>query len=264
MAAKEGYALPDQLDERFSRTAKLLGESAAARLRQACAVVVGLGAVGSYAAEALARAGVGALRLVDMDVVRPSNFNRQLLATEDALGRLKVEVGRERALSINPACRVEALPVFAHVETFGQILAGAPAVVIDAIDSLTPKRELIAAAMAAKIPVVSAMGAALRRDASALRVADLAETRRCPLARLLRKQLRQRGISQGVRCVYSEELNPPLLEVSEEEARAGGEGDDFKRGRPRRALGSLPTITGMAGLLAAHEALKLICDEEWN
>jgi tRNA A37 threonylcarbamoyladenosine dehydratase len=234
----------------FERTALRIGSDGLARLRGAFVCVAGLGAVGSYAVEALARAGVGRLRVVDSDRVRRSNRNRQLYALESTAGRPKAEVARERILDIHPACQVEALPLFVGAGTLEAVLAGPPDAVIDAIDSCGPKGELIAGAVARGVPVLSSMGAATRTDPSQIRAGDLFKARNCPLARLLRKRLRRRGIVRGVRCVYS--LEAPSRCAEREIPDAAW------RGRPRDVLGSLPTIPGMFGLWLAHEAIALL------
>jgi tRNA A37 threonylcarbamoyladenosine dehydratase len=247
---------------RFSRTERLIGREALDRLSRARVVVVGLGAVGSYAVEGLARAGVGGLRLVDFDEVRLSNINRQLYALESTLGRSKVDVARERVLDINPACEVETLRLFVDAATAARAVAARPDAVIDAIDSVAPKVELLTAAVQAGLVVISSMGAATRTDPLAIRVGDIAETRHCPLARLIRKRLKQRGIGRGIRCIYSVEPSDPRLRAGSE----GGAGDAvgvreveiLDRGRPRPPLGSLSCLTGIFGLIAAREALAAI------
>ncbi len=241
--------------ERFTRARLLLGDEAFARLAAARVVVVGLGAVGSYAVEGLARAGVGALRLVDFDVIHPSNINRQLYALDSTVRHPKVDVAAARVYDINPDCRVEKLQVFLDLQSLPQILEGKPDLVVDAIDSVGPKVLLIQAALGAKLKVVSAMGAALHKDPSAIRVDDISKTKICPLARLIRKRLSMRGIKRGVRCIYSIEEVPHAQPLEGEEA----DGKDFyARGRKRTTLGSLSTITGIFGLTVAHEAIRLI------
>jgi tRNA A37 threonylcarbamoyladenosine dehydratase len=188
--------------ERFSRIKRMVGPAGMQRLESAFVAIIGLGAVGSYAVEGLARAGVGRLRLVDFDVVRPSNINRQLHALTSTLGMPKTAVARRRVLDINPACRVEALPCFVHTDTLAQVLAGGPVVVVDAIDSLTPKVELLAALQSRGIPVVSSMGAAWRTDPAMVRVGPLSLITTCPLATKVRKRLKSRGLSTDLPCVY--------------------------------------------------------------
>ncbi len=248
------------MNERFSRTRLLLGDAAIERLARSRAVVAGLGAVGSYAAEALARAGVGALRIVDFDVVRPSNVNRQLYALGSTFGRWKAEVAAERIGDIHPRCHVEALRLFIDGHNADSLFEDRPGVAVDAIDSLNPKVALIAAARRHGVAVVSAMGAATRTDPLAIRVADLAQTEGCPLARLVRKRLRREGVTSGVRCVFS--IEPARRGPA---APADPPSDDVaaRPGRPRRALGSLPTVTGMFGLVAATEALRLLLGDLW-
>lgn len=236
------------------RTAMLLGPDAAARLARAHVCVVGLGAVGSYATEALARAGVGRLRLVDHDVVQGTNLNRQLLALHSTLGRKKVEVARERVLDIHPGCGVEPMDLFVHAETLDRVLEGPPDVLVDAIDGYTPKMLLLEGAVGAGIPVVSAMGAARKTDPMALRVGDLSETRICPLARMIRKNLRKRGIASGIRCVFSVQEPEDILDPGEPLP----DEPSFRRGRERRPIGSLSTLTGIFGLTAANEALGIL------
>ncbi|MBN2491432.1 MAG: tRNA threonylcarbamoyladenosine dehydratase [Planctomycetes bacterium] len=248
--------------ERFARIRALVGDEGLAALARAHVAVVGLGAVGSYAVEALARAGVGKLRLVDFDDIRPSNVNRQLFALESTLGRRKVDVARERVLDINPHCAVEALPLFAHVETMDRILAGPPGLLIDAIDSVTPKVELLAAAGARGIPVISAMGAAVRTDPTQIRVGPLDESERCPLARHVRRNLRRRGAPIDFLCVYSTE---PVGSLAEEAGHADPAAEEpaLVRGRARAPLGSLPTVTAIFGLVAANTALALLLGDRW-
>jgi len=219
--------------------------------------VVGLGAVGSYAVEGLARSGIGHLRLIDFDTLRDTNINRQLYAMDSTIGLQKVEVARRRILDINPSCRVESLPVFLDAGTADSVLAKPLDMVIDAIDSLGPKVELITAAVKAGIRIISVMGAATRTDFSSIRVSDISETRICPLARRARKRLKQEGIERGVTCIYSVEP------AGRTEARTAAEAElheeeSFKRGRMRRPLGSLSCLTGIFGLVAAHETIMAI------
>ena len=216
--------------------------------------MAGLGAVGSYAVEGLARAGVGRLRLVDFDVVRESNINRQLYALDSTLGRQKVELARSRVLDINPRCEVEILPLFIDHTTVDSVLKAPVDVLIDAIDSVSPKVTLLAAAAKAGIAAVSSMGAASRTDPLAIRIGDIADTEACPLARFVRKKLRKLGVDSGITCVYSVETPPSLQEAGEEIV----ETEVFERGRRRAPLGSLSCLTGIFGLTAANEAILRI------
>ena len=241
------------IDEQFSRTLRLIGPERLRRIREASVTVVGLGAVGSYAVEGLARAGVGRLRLVDFDVVRPSNINRQLYALHSTVGRPKHEVARQRVLDIRPDCRVECLSSFVHADTMDTVLAGPPDLVVDAIDSVAPKVELIAAAVTRGLPIVSSMGAAGRTDPAAIRVGPLAASISCTLARAIRKRLRRRQIPLQLTAVYSVELVPDRLE---EDLDCIETEETLVRGRPREPLGSLPTLTGIFGLALANAALQ--------
>ncbi|MBZ4685796.1 MAG: UBA/THIF-type binding protein [Desulfomicrobiaceae bacterium] len=240
----------------FARTLQLIGPSAMERLTRARVAVVGLGAVGSYATEALARAGIGELHLFDHDVVGESNRNRQLFALASTLGQPKAEVARRRVLDINPHCRVVARQEFVAPQEVARLLDPTWDALVDAIDGVNAKVHLIAAAVHAGIPVVSSMGAAAKVDPSQITTADLARTRVCPLAQVLRKRLRRLGIASGVRCVFSLEppqnTNPPLLGETAEQGVCG---------RPREPLGSISYLTGIFGLMAAAEVIRILVPE---
>ncbi|MFH0920016.1 MAG: tRNA threonylcarbamoyladenosine dehydratase [Fibrobacterota bacterium] len=244
------------MSSRFSRVELLFGAEKMERLRKACVTVVGLGAVGSYAVEALARAGVGNLRVVDFDVVRESNVNRQLLALTSTIGRYKADLAASRIHDINPNCRVEALRVFADAETSEGLLSPRPDALVDAIDSVSCKAALLTVAARAGVFTLSAMGAATRLDPFKVKVKDISKSETCPLAREIRKRLRKAGISTGIRCVYSEEtLRAKAI------ADPGVEKDFFERGRRRRTLGSVSYMTGLFGLIAAGEVIRNITGE---
>jgi len=240
--------------DRFIRTRRLLGEERFARLQSRMVTVVGLGAVGGYVVEGLVRAGIRHLRIVDYDTIQPSNINRQLLALETTLGRAKAEVAKERILAINSECRVEALQLFASEDTLDQILGPPPDLLIDAIDSLNPKTQLLQAAYFSKIPTISSMGAALRTDPTLIRSGDLFATSNCPLARHLRKRLRKRGVGEGISCIFSVEKIDFEYQLPEEDEGIGTN-PYADRGRKRNVLGSLPTITGIFGLTIANQAI---------
>jgi len=233
----------------------MVGDEGMRRLSQSFVVVIGLGAVGSYATEGLARAGVGRFRLVDFDEVRLSNINRQLYALESTLGRKKCELAKERVLQINPKCRVESLDCFVHRETVEQVLADSPDLVIDAIDSFTPKTILIEAMLRRGIPFISSMGAALRTDPTLVRVGPMKEVAGCPLAAKIRKVLRQMELPLDFTCVYSTEPRAQLPAEAIKAAPETGE-ESLVRGRKRSTLGSLPTLTGIFGLTAANTAIQ--------
>ena len=235
---------------RFLRTELLIGSRRLARLRDSRVTIAGLGAVGGYAMEGLARSGVGHLRLVDFDVVEVHNINRQIIALDDTVGKKKAELAKRRVKAINPACEVEAVDLFINEETVDQVISPRPDLLIDAIDSLNSKVNLLAAAMTAGIPVISSMGAALRTDPTLITSGDLMDTRNCPLARHLRKRLRRRGIGRGITCVSSTEA----VRFDYRRAAAGAPADG-PTGRGRNPLGSLPTITGIFGLTIANLAI---------
>jgi tRNA threonylcarbamoyladenosine dehydratase len=245
------------MTERFVRIEQLIGSSAVKKLARARVAVFGLGAVGSFAIEALARSGVGEFVLVDFDQVRYSNFNRQLLALESGLGRLKTELALKRVGEINPECRVSAHSVFADTKTIPLLLKPVPDLVIDAIDSMGPKTELAAFCIRHGITVLSSMGAGARVDPFSIRIGDISEARNCPLARRLRKELkRKHGIDKALRCVYSVEKPRAPAASPKKEA------EYYQRGRSRSPVGTLSYLTGMFGLMVAFEALGMLLGEQ--
>jgi len=247
--------------ERFSRIERLLGQERFQRLQSRRVTVVGLGAVGGYVVEGLARAGIGNLRMVDFDTIQPTNINRQILALETTLGQPKATAARERVLNINPRCNAEALPLFTAEETLETILTPTPDLLIDAIDSLNPKVQLLVGAYERKIPTLSSMGAALRTDSTKISIADIFDSTNCPLAKHVRKRLRRREIGRGIRCVYSYEKVEFDYSQPNEEIQIG-ETPHADRGRERNVLGSMPTITGIFGLTLANEAIMMLASEE--
>jgi tRNA A37 threonylcarbamoyladenosine dehydratase len=230
------------MEDMFSRTRMLLGDAAMDRLKAARVAVFGIGGVGGHAVEALARSGVGALDLIDSDRVALSNLNRQIIATRDTLGMLKVEAAKARVLSINPDCAVETWPVFFLPETADRFDFTQYDYVIDAIDTVAGKLRLIEAAKAAGVPVISSMGAGNKLDPTAFRVADISETSVCPLARVMRRELKKRGIDH-VKVVFSTE--PALVPAPTEEPTA-------RRSTP----GSTAFVPAVAGLILAGEVIK--------
>jgi tRNA threonylcarbamoyladenosine dehydratase len=242
--------------QRFERTALMLGQGGIDALRSSFVVVAGLGAVGGYAAEALARAGVGRLRLVDFDKICSTNINRQIYALQSTLGRQKTAVAAERISDINPDCRIDALDCFIHTDTLPQVLEGEPDIVIDAIDSLNPKVELLISLQERQIAGISSMGAALRDDASMIRYGLLKDVQYCPLASMLRKRLRRRQASLDVPCVYS--IQKPLKQAAQPPEANQNIMRGNLRGRNRNLLGSLPTITAIFGFTIANQVIKII------
>jgi len=195
---------------RFSRMELLVGEVGQARLASASVAVFGVGGVGSFAAEALARAGIGRLTLIDFDDICLTNTNRQIHALEGTIGHPKVEVMAERCRAIHPALQVEPIKVFYTAENAAELLHRGYDFVLDCIDHITAKLHLIQSCKEAGIPIIASMGAANKLDPTKIAVADLFQTQKCRLARVLRKELRRRGISTGVKVVYSTEEFLPL------------------------------------------------------
>ena len=195
-------------EERFNRFVRLVGKSGLERLQGAFAMVVGVGAVGSFAVEALARSGVGHLILVDFDTVQPSNINRQLLALHSTVGQPKVEVLKARLLDINPDLDIAVVPEYVSEENMGRVMESAGHVdyVVDAIDTLSPKIALIQYCLGNAIPLVSSMGSGAKVDATMVRLADISKTYQCPLAFMVRKRLHKLGIYKGFQAVFSAEL----------------------------------------------------------
>ena len=231
--------------EQFSRTEILLGEAAMERLYRARVAVFGIGGVGGYAVEALARCGVGQLDLCDSDTVSVSNLNRQILATHSTVGQLKVEVAKKRILDINPACTVRTYPFFYLPDTADRFDFTQYDYIVDAIDTVTGKLALVERAHAAGTPIICSMGTGNKLDAGAFQVADISKTSVCPLARIMRKELKKRGISH-VKVVYSqEEALTPTVDA-EELARTG----------KRQIPGSVAFVPGSAGLLIAGEVVR--------
>ena len=231
--------------EQFSRTEILLGEAAMERLYRARVAVFGVGGVGGYAVEALARCGVGQLDLCDSDTVSVSNLNRQILATHSTVGQLKVEVAKKRILDINPACTVRTYPFFYLPDTADRFDFTQYDYIVDAIDTVTGKLALVERAHAAGTPIICSMGTGNKLDAGAFQVADISKTSVCPLARIMRKELKKRGISH-VKVVYSqEEALTPTVDA-EELARTG----------KRQIPGSVAFVPGSAGLLIAGEVVR--------
>ncbi len=214
-------------EERFSRTELLIGAENLRRLAAARVAVFGLGGVGGYVVEALARSGIGTLDLIDNDRVCLSNLNRQILATERTIGQLKTDAARERVLQINPAAVVNVYPLFYLPETAGQFDFSVYDYVVDAIDTVTGKLMIVEQAYAAGTPVISCMGAGNKMDPTALRVADIYETSVCPLAKVMRRELKRRGIP-SLKVVYSTEK---AIRPGERADRLDGTGRADEAGR---------------------------------
>ena len=233
------------MDSQFSRTEILLGSDAMEKLQNARVAIFGIGGVGGYTAEALARSGVGALDLIDPDEVSITNINRQLFATHSTVGKFKVDVAAARLKDISPALRITSHKVFYTPETADQFDFSQYDYIVDAIDTVTGKLCLAERAFAAGTPIISCMGAGNKLNGTAFQVTDISKTTICPLARVMRKELKKRGISH-MKVVYStEEAIKPV--GAEEEAATIGK---------RQIPGSTSYIPGIAGLLLAGEVIR--------
>ena len=242
-------------DNRFSRTQMLLGKDGWNRLKETKIRIIGLGAVGGYVLEALARAGVENFVLIDFDTFEESNINRQILAVTDTLGLKKTEVAKQRILSINPKAEIEIADIFVNNDTLPKILEYQPDFVVDAIDALNPKCCIIQTLSENNIPFISSMGAALKTDPSKIKIGNLSNSKNCSLAKFVRKRLRKRNIDIGkIKCVWSEEQT--ILPENALELNA----TDNSSGRIRHTLGSLPTITAIFGLTIANEIILTISE----
>lgn len=230
--------------EEHLRTALLLGEKALGRLAAARVAVFGVGGVGGHVCEALARAGVGEIDLYDSDRVSPSNLNRQLVALQSTLGEYKVEVMKKRILDINPACQVNTHTVFYLPENAEQFPLEGYSYIVDAVDTVAAKIELAVRASACGLPIISAMGAGNKLDPTRFAVTDLSKTSGCPLARVMRRELKARGIHH-LKVVYSTEPAAPLHTELLAEASSS-----------RPPVGSLSFVPSVAGLILAGEVVK--------
>lgn len=233
--------------EQFARTEALLGQAAMEKLAHSRVAVFGIGGVGGYVCEALARSGVGELDLIDNDRVCLTNLNRQIIATHKTIGRYKTEVMRERILEINPEAVVRVHQCFFLPENADQFPFPEYDYVVDAVDTVTAKIELILRAQESGVPVISSMGAGNKLDAGAFRIADIYETKVCPLARVMRRELRKRHVER-LKVVYSEE--EPFTPQGQEE------GDSVRRAVP----GSVAFVPSVAGLLIAGEVVRDLTD----
>jgi len=275
--------------EQFQRTEMLIGEEALNKLFKAHVAVFGIGGVGGYVVEALARAGIGALTLVDHDTVSESNLNRQIIATHDTIGKLKVEVAKERVLSINTDCKVTTYPFFvlpdkeskepsliyvdeqaenrdsgeqstacdvssdaADKQKIAVSFSGYD-YIVDAIDTVTGKLGIIEKAKREGVPIISCMGTGNKMDPTAFQVADLYQTTVCPLAKVMRKELRKRGI-ESLKVVYSTE--EPIKPVKQAEQDNAGTDKTDSKVRPKDVPGSNSFTPAAAGLVIASEVVK--------
>jgi len=238
--------------DRTARTRQLVGEDVFQKMRNLRVAVFGLGAVGSFATEALARCGIGYLRLIDFDTYNPTNLNRQIFALHSTLNLPKTHVAEQRVRDINPDCHLDIRNVFIDRNTINDLLQPDVDVVIDAIDCVASKLELIKTAKAQRIPFISSMGAGGRTQSDLIRMGDLFDVYNCPLAKVIRKRLRQSGIRSGVPCVYS--VEKPRNKRAHDPKDADILPDDV---RPRIPIGTISYLPGIFGLKLAQLALEI-------
>jgi tRNA A37 threonylcarbamoyladenosine dehydratase len=229
----------------LSRTKLLIGEEKLISLTQKHVMVVGLGGVGSYAAEFIARSGVGKMTIIDGDVVDPTNRNRQLPALATNHGQPKARIMEERLLAINPELELHTIESFVQPEMVQEQLLRRPDYVIDAIDSITPKITFIRMAYTSKIPMVSSMGAGAKLDPTRLQVVDISKTYNCPFAQQIRKQLKQHGIRRGLKVVFSPE--EPI-----KESLMLTDGKNYKKS----AYGTISYLPAVFGAVAASVVIR--------
>ncbi|MCD8299856.1 MAG: tRNA threonylcarbamoyladenosine dehydratase [Clostridiales bacterium] len=247
------------MKEQFSRTELLLGREALQKLFSSRVAVFGLGGVGGYTVEALARSGIGTLDLTDPDKIAISNLNRQILATWDTVGKYKVDAAAERIRSINPDITLHLHRTFFLPDTADQFDFSEYDYVVDAVDTVTGKLELVQRANEAGTPIISCMGAGNKMDASAFEVADIYETSICPLARIMRKELKKRGIEK-LKVVYSREpaMEPLHKELPENGTDQSGAACDTEEifTKRRQTPGSNAFVPAAAGLILAGEVIR--------
>ena len=248
----------------FSRTELLLGREALEKLSGSKVAVFGIGGVGGYVCEALVRSGVGFFELIDDDKVCLTNLNRQIIATHKTIGQYKTEVMRERILEINPEANVEIHNCFFLPENADEFPFEQYDYIVDAVDTVTAKIELVMKAQEKGVPIISSMGAGNKLDGSQFRVADIYQTKVCPLAKVMRRELKKRGIKQ-LKVVYSEEKPIRPLEDMSISCRANcvcPPGAKHKCTERRDIPGSVAFVPSVAGLIIAGEVVKDLCERE--
>ncbi len=261
------------MSEIFSRTKMLLGEEALDKLSQARVIVFGVGGVGGYVVEALARSGVGHIELVDKDVVDETNINRQIIALHSTIGRYKTEVMKERILDINPSAEVITHNVF-YLPSRGDDPGTAKDFdftrydyIIDAVDTVTAKLTIIEEAYRCRVPIISSMGAGNKIDPTRFQVADIYKTSVCPLAKVMRRELKKRGIKK-LKCVYStEDVQTTVKEISginKDEQIVQDKEIKSEPGRKKIAPGSIAFVPSVAGLIIAGEVVKDLCNSNYS
>lgn len=245
------------MTERLSRTEKLIGKENIEKLAAASVAVFGIGGVGGFTVEALARSGIGHIELIDHDTVAGSNLNRQIIATYDTVGRDKVDVMKERILSINPDAEVVVHKCFFLPENKDEFDFSKYSYVVDAVDTVTAKIAIIEEAKKAGVPVISSMGTGNKLDPTKFEVADISKTSVCPLAKVMRRELKKRGISH-VKVVYSKE--EALTPIENEDTILSLGKTEETVGRKKAAPASIAFVPSVAGLIIAGEVIKDICN----
>lgn len=247
----------------FSRTELLLGKDAMQKLSESRVAVFGVGGVGGYVCEALVRSGVGAFDLIDDDKVCLTNLNRQIIATRKTVGKYKVDVMKERILDINPDADVRIHKCFILPENANEFPFGEYDYVVDAVDTVTAKIELVMQAQKMHVPIISSMGAGNKLDGSQFRVADIYKTKVCPLAKVMRHELKKRGVKK-LKVVYSEEMPTRPIEDMAISCRTNcicPPGAEHKCTERRDIPGSVAFVPSVAGLIIAGEVVKDLCRE---
>ena len=242
----------------FSSTELLLGKEAMDKISKARIAVFGIGGVGGHVVEALVRSGVQAIDLIDNDKVSLTNINRQIIATTKTIGKYKTEVMKERILEINPECKVQVHNCFYLPETKDEFDFSEYSYIVDAVDTVTAKIQLVVEAQEKGVPIISSMGAGNKLNPTEFEVADIYKTSVCPLAKVMRRELKKRNIKQ-LKVVYSKEeaLTPMIENVSGENSVEMGDGEKELKSEKRRATpGSVAFVPSVAGLIIASEVIK--------
>jgi len=246
--------------EQFKRTEYLLGKEKMNRLADAKVAVFGVGGVGGYVVEALARSGVGHIELIDHDTIAESNLNRQIIATYDTIGRFKVDVMKERILSINPDAEVITHKCFYLPENKAEFDFSKYSYVVDAVDTVTAKITIIEEAKRVGVPVISSMGTGNKLDPAQFEVTDISKTSVCPLAKAMRKELKDRGITK-VKVLYSKEQPIKPMNAALQANDTAQENNDNQR-RKKAVPGSVSFVPSAAGLIIAAEVVKDLCNSK--
>lgn len=248
------------MENKFERTSLIIGKDGVEKLNKSKVAVFGIGGVGSYVVEGLVRAGIGNFVLVDNDIVSISNINRQIIATTKTIGKPKVDIAKERILEINPNVKVETYQTFFMPDTEG-IIDTSIDYIVDCIDTVTAKIELVVRANKLNIPIISSMGTGNKLDPTKFEVSDIYKTSVCPLAKVMRKELKQRGIN-SLKVVYSKEepIKKYVVEDDYIDEINNNNDDSNKEKRKKNVPGSISFVPSVAGLIIAGEVVKDIIE----